>query len=539
MSEADYDIIIVLGEIFFDHPLSGAAILKRLLEKHGYSVGVVEMPTCEEEVKKLGKPGLFFAVSSGSIDSMVRNYTPLKKRRADDKNLDYNETVPDRAVIVYSNWIRRLFKGTPIVLGGTEAALRRFTHYDYWDNALRKSILFDTRADILAYGSAEKQIIEIASAIKAGRPLEAIPGTCIISKSIPAGFTELPTHEEVSASKERFCDMQNLLTNRRNLCQKTGDRYVLQFKSPLYTSKDLDEYYSLPFTREVPKALRGFQFSVATHRGCIGNCSFCSLMLMAGDKIISRSEESILAEIASIAKHPHFRGNIDDLGGPSANMYGMDCELSPSCEKDCIDCPKLDRSHKRILALMKKARAISGVKHIYIRSGIRYDLASDEYVQEIARHHVADTLRIAPEHVSKSVLKAMNKDRGDLARFTREFMAAAGKKELSYYFMAAHPGSTIKEAEELANAMAKLKNVEAVQVFTPTPMTISTCMYYTGLDPKTRQKIHIPYTYSEKKQQKRVIFEAIARKPQQSGRKEDQKEGAKEDGVGDDRLNSF
>jgi uncharacterized radical SAM protein YgiQ len=504
-----YDIIFVIGELFFDHPLSGPAILKRLLEKYGYAVGIIEMPKTEADIKKLGRPNLFFAISSGSIDSMVRNYTPLKKLRADDKNLSFSDQVPDRAIIVYSNWLRKNFKDSTLVLGGTEAALRRFTHYDYWDNKLRKSILFDTRADILIYGNAEKQILKIAYKIKQKQDLHGIPGTCIISKELPENFTQLPTHEEAMGSKERFCDMQNLLTNSKNLSQRTDARYVLQYRYPKYTEGDLDEYYSLPFTREVPKELRGFQFSVVTHRGCIGNCNFCSLRLISGDKIVSRSEKSILDELRQIASHPKFRGNIDDLGGASANMYGMDCPLYYDCSKDCISCNRLDKSHSKLMQLMRKARKIPGIKNIFIRSGIRYDLCPPEYIQDIARYHVYDTLRIAPEHVSRSVLKLMNKDCGNLGNFTKEFAKASGGKELSYYFITAHPGSTIKEAKELGDSLKKLKNIETIQVFTPTPMTVSTCMYYTGLNPETKEKVYIPYTYSEKKEQKRLLLKHI------------------------------
>jgi len=499
----EYDIIFVTGEIFFDHPLCGIAILKRLLEKHGYGVGIIEMPQKEEDVKKLGKPRLFFGVSSGSMDSMVRNYTPLKKLRKDDKNLDYNESVPDRAVIVYSNWIKKYFKNSVIVLGGTEASLRRFVHYDYWDNKLRKPVLFDSRANIIAYGSAEKQILEIAERIKNKKPIDGIFGTCMISTEKPAGFSELPSYEEVLNSKEKFCDMQNMLSNDRNLAQKIDNRYALQYKSPKYLPEDLDEYYNLPFTRKIPsKHLSGFEFSIVTHRGCIGGCNFCSLNLMQGDKIISRPEESILKEIERITKMPHFKGNIDDFGGPSANMYGMDCY---KCEKNCIECDKLDRSHNRLINLLKKARAVKGVKHVYVRSGIRYDLANSKYIEELAKHHISGKLKIAPEHVNKDVLKLMNKDKGELNKFISDFKKL-GCGELSFYFMIAHPGSRIEEARELAAAIKKLKNAESVQVFTPTPMTVSTCMYYAGLDPKTKKKVYVPYSYSEKKEQKRAVF---------------------------------
>jgi len=504
----EYDIIFVTGEIFFDHPLCGIAILKRLLEKHGYKVGVIEMPAKEEDVKQFGKPKLFFGIGSGSIDSMVRNYTPLKKLRKDDKNLDYNETVPDRAVIVYSNWIKRYFKDSVIVLGGTEASLRRFVHYDYWDNDLRKPILFDSRADILAYGSAEKQILEIAGRIKNKKELKGIPGTCIILKEVPKNFVELPNYEDVLNSKEKFCDMQNLFSNNKDLAQRIDNRYVIQYKSPDYTSKDLDEYYELPFTRKIPsKYLRGFEFSIVTHRGCIGECNFCALKLMSSNRIISRSEESILREIKNMTKLPYFKGNIDDLGGPSANMYGMDCNKCSN--KSCIDCRNLDRSNIRLINLLRKARRIKGINHIYVRSGIRFDLASKEYLNEIAKYHIFDTLKIAPEHVNRNVLKLMNKDRGNFRRFIKEFIGTGTDKQLSFYFITAHPGSRMKEAQDLADAIKSLKNAEFVQVFTPTPMTVSTCMYYTRIDPNTRKNVYVPYTYSEKKMQKRIIMDNI------------------------------
>ena len=510
-----YDIIFVSGELFFDHPLSGIALLKRLLEKHGYTVGVIEMPQKEADVTKLGKPKLFFGVSSGAIDSMVRNYTPLKKLRKDDKHLDYNESVPDRAVIVYSNWLKHQFKDSMIVLGGTEASVRRFVHYDYWDNKLRKPILFDSKTPILAYGSAEKQILEIAARLKHNESIEGIPGTCIIAKEKPEGMGELPSYDEVVKSKEKFCEMQNKLDSRKDLCQKIDNRYAVQFRAPFYTSQDLDGYYELPFTRKVTsKHLRGFEFSVVTHRGCIGECNFCSLNVMMGNKVISRSEKSILREIEAITKLPYFKGNIDDLGGPSANMYGMDCELRDSCSKSCLTCPKLDRSNKRLIALLRKARQLPGIKHIYIRSGVYYGLASPEYMKEICEHHLFDFLRIAPEHVNKNVLRLMNKDYGDLPKFIEDFKNLKTSKKLSFYFMTAHPGSGMKEANELHEAMKELhiESPESVQVFTPTPMTVSTCMYYTGMDPKTNRSIHVPYTYSEKKRQKRALIGKIKQK---------------------------
>lgn len=498
-----YDIILVIGELFFDHPLSGAGIIKRLLEKYGYSVGIIEQPQKSEDVCKLGKPRLFFGISSGTIDSMVRNYTPLKKRRDEDTHTKYDENVKDRAVIVYTNWVKQQFKDSIIVLGGTESTLRRLTHYDYWENRLRKPILFDAKADILVYGSGEKQIIEIAKKIKEKKPLKNILGTCQIVKDAPINSIILPSYQEIVDSKEKFVDAQKLLTNNSLLAQKIDNRYIVQHPSPTCTSKDLDEYYELPFTREVPEKLRGFEFSVITHRGCIGNCSFCALRLIQGDKIISRSEQSILKEIKNITKNPFFKGNIDDLGGPSANMYGMDCTI---CDKECINCTKLNRTNNRLINLLRKARDIEGVKHIYIRSGIRYDLATQEYVKELVFNgHIYDTLRIAPEHINPTILDLMNKNKGDLRAFIKFFNELNTTKELSYYFMTAHPGSTIKEAEELKNTIKKLKNAKDVQIFTPTPMTDSTCMYYTGLD-LNKKPTHIPYSYKEKKEQKRIIY---------------------------------
>jgi len=497
-----YDIIFVIGERFFDHPLCGVAILKRLLEKQGYKVGVIEIPKTEHDIKKLGEPRLFFGVSSGSIDSMLRNYSALNRRRALDKNLNYIEEVPDRAIIVYSNWIRHAFKDSAIVIGGVESSLRRFTHYDYWSNKLRKSVIFDSRADILVYGSGEKQCLEIADRIKNNKRLDGIEGTCIKSRQIPEGFIEMPSHEQVSESKEKFCDMQNLLDNNKNLAQKTDTFYVLQYKFPVYTSKDLDEYYELGFTRNINKVdyMKGFEFSVVTHRGCIGNCNFCSLRLMFGDRVISRSEESIIKEIKYITTLPHFKGNIDDLGGPTANMYGMDCN---KCKSSCISCAQLNRSHSRLIKLLRDIRNIKGIKKVFIRSGIRYDIAPNEYLKEL-KHHISGQLKIAPEHVSPNVLDLMNKNKGDLDEFIRRF-ERLGCGELSFYFMVGHPGTSMKEAKELALMIKQLKNISSVQIFTPTPMTVSTCMYYTGLNPRTKKPIYIPHSYQEKKDQKRIL----------------------------------
>ncbi|MBU0615800.1 MAG: YgiQ family radical SAM protein [Nanoarchaeota archaeon] len=508
-----YDIIIVTGDYYVDHPLSVAGILVKVLEDKGYTVGIIEKPDwkTDKDFLKLGAPRLFFGVTSGAVDSMLSNYTPLKKKRSEDKNSPYDSGIPDRAVIVYCNKLRQLFKSSKIVIGGIEASMRRFTHYDYWDNAVRKSILLDSRADILVYGSGEYQIAKIAEKLNDYKNLDDIEGTCIISKEVPKDFTILPSHEAVSADKKIFCKMQVMFSNCDNLAQKTGDRYVLQHKMHDYTAKELDYVYGLNYSRDIPKTMPEFkmvQFSVVTHRGCIGDCNFCSLALHQGNKIISRSEGSILKEIESLTKHKDFKGYIDDLGGPSANMYGMDCG---SCKDSaCITCQNLDKSHSKLISLLRKARKIKGIKKIFVRSGVRYDLAlaSEEYIKELSEHHISGCLKIAPEHFSKDVLKLMNKGTGDFLKFKSTFEKHNKEKRqsLKYYLMTAHPGSTMGHAKHLASEMKKLNNVESVQIFTPTPMTVSTCMYYTGLDPNTLETVYVPYTYNEKKKQKNILF---------------------------------
>jgi uncharacterized radical SAM protein YgiQ len=501
-SNKEFDIIFILGEKYFDHPLCGVAILRRLLEKNGFSVAVIENPMNADEITKFGKPKLFFGITSGSIDSMLRNYTALNRPR--DEILKYDKRIPDRADIVYSNWVRQKFKDSLIVLGGVEATMRRLTHYDYWSNSLRKSIILDSRADILVYGMAEKQILEIAErALEvegSDEPinLKDIAGTCIKSREVPKKFegkefTLLPSHEEVMKSKEKFCDMQNLLSNWNNLAQKTDTFYILQYKSPTYTTEDLDEYYELPFSRKIKiPGMKRFSFGIVTHRGCIGNCNFCSLKLTAGDRIVSRSEESILREVEYITHLPHFNGVLDDFGGPSANMWGIDFE------KD------LHNSHARLVNLLRAVRQVPGIKRVFIRSGIRYDIATPEYIKEIAKHHISGKLKVAPEHVSDNVLELMNKKSNKLEHFIKEFNKV-GCGHLTFYFMVGHPGTGMKEARELAEQIKKYRHAESVQVFTPTPMTVSTCMYYTSMDPKTKKQIYVPYSFKEKKDQKRIL----------------------------------
>lgn len=513
-----FDVILVSGEPYADHPSSAVGVIARVLDDAGFRVGVISRPDwkTDGDFLKLGAPRLFFGVTSGSIDSLLVNWTPLKRRREKDEHAPYASSMPDRAVIVYCNAIRRLFPGTPVVIGGIEASLRRFSHYDYWDDRVRRSILLDTRADILVYGPGEIQAVEIARRLDKGEDLDDIPGTCVVRDAAPPGFRVIPSHEDAASDKDAFIQAQNSFSNRLNLAQPHAGRFVLQHAVPDVTTADLDRIYELPFTRRIPDdfpELGMAKFSIVTHRGCFGRCSFCALSLHQGNRIISRSEASILEEIRRMMRHPDWKGVVDDLGGPTANMYGMDCRVS--CRKeDCFSCARLDRSHSRLIALMRKARAVPGVKRVFVRSGVRYDLAmeSEAYLRELAGHHVSGLLKIAPEHVAPRVLRLMNKPGCSLDAFRSLFARASGGKtqHLKYYFMVGHPGTTEKDARALAAAVRRLekggeKPVEGVQIFTPTPMTRSTCMYWTGRDPVSGDQVYIPRSYAEKKEQKRML----------------------------------
>jgi uncharacterized radical SAM protein YgiQ len=514
-----FDVVLVSGELYVDHPLSAAGVIARVLESAGFSVGVIERPGWADETdfRRLGRPRLFFGVTSGSIDSMLVNYTPLKRRREKDEHAPYASGMPDRAVLVYSNRIRAAFPGVPLVIGGIEASLRRFAHYDYWDDDILRSLLLDSRADILVYGPGEIQVVEIARRLEQGLDLAGVPGTCVVRREKPAGFEEIPPFESVKTDLAAFGRAQAVFSTRASLAQAHAGRFVLQFPMLEYTPDHLDRIYGLPFSRVIPAHFPEFrmaQFSVVTHRGCFGACSFCALSLHQGDRIVSRSEASILAEIERLTRHPDFKGYIDDLGGPTANMYGMDCP-APCAAGNCLDCPSIDRSHRRLIGLMRRVRAVPGVKKVFVRSGVRYDLAleSGEYIRELSEHHLSGLLKIAPEHASPRVLRLMNKDGTKLDEFRRVFHAAneGRRQHLKYYYMVAHPGCGEDEAAELAREVKRLerggeKPVEGVQIFTPTPMTRSTCMYHTGVDPITGEEVFVPRSFAEKKAQKRMLL---------------------------------
>jgi uncharacterized radical SAM protein YgiQ len=516
-SGQDFDIILISGEPYVDHPLSAVGVIARALDFEGYRVGVVGRPDWrgDRDFLRLGRPRLFFGITSGSMDSLLVNYSPLKRERRKDPHGPRSSSLPDRAVLVYANRVRRLFQGSPVVIGGIEASLRRFAHYDYWDDKVRRGLLLDSRADILVYGPGEKAALEIAARLARGENLAGVPGTCVVRQELPAGFEVIPSYEEVAADPGKFCEAQRRLSNRRHLAQAHAGRFVLQFPAPAATSADLDWVYGLPYSREIPRDFPEFamaRFSVVTHRGCLGNCSFCSLAHHQGDRVVSRSEESILGEIRRLTRHPHFKGYVDDLGGPTANMYGMDCDAC--ADRECLKCRRLDLSHRRLTGLLRAARAVPGVKKVFVRSGIRYDLAmsSPEYLGELCRYHVSGRLKIAPEHVSAKVLALMNKGRSSLDEFRRLFgkLSEGSSQGLLCYFMVGHPGTSEAEARELAAYVRRLKReganpVEGVQLFTPTPMTRSSCMYHTGMDPETGEPVYVPRSFREKKDQKRML----------------------------------
>lgn len=540
------DVILVTGDTYIDTPYSGIAMIGKVLSSHGFHVGVIAQPSVTDisDISRLGEPTLFWGVSGGTVDSMVANYTAtLRKRRSDDFTPGgENNRRPDRAVIVYSNLIRRAFKNTsPIVLGGIEASLRRITHYDYWTDKLRAPILFDAKADYLLYGMAENSIVELANCLKTGiSPLE-IRGLAYLAKESPADYLVLPSFEEVVADNAKFVDMfhvfykNNDSITAKGLSQKKADRYYIQ-NPPAYplTESQLDEVYSNSWEREQHpyyakqgqvKALETIQFSIPTHRGCYGECNFCAIAVHEGRTVSSRSENSIIAEAEAITHHPDFKGIIRDLGGPTANMYQIECRKkinSGAClDKRCIFpeiCPVLKIDHSPQIDMLNKIRKIPGIRKVFIGSGIRYDMVMADqqcglsYLHEVVNHHVSGQLKVAPEHTDPYVLKMMGKPsnqslnafREQFQRITRE---AKKEQYLTYYLIAAYPGCSDAEMKKLKEyAITYLQiSPEQVQVFTPTPSTYASVMYYTEQDPFTGKKIFVEKSLKNKTHQKEIV----------------------------------
>jgi len=541
------DIILVTGDAYIDSPHIGVAVIGRVLAQAGYRVGVIAQPDTKNgaDIRRLGEPKLFWGITGGCMDSMVANYTAAKKKRHGDDLTPggNNNRRPDRAVISYANLIRQYFKSTkPIVLGGVEASLRRGAHYDYWSGSIRRAILFDTRADILAYGMAEKAILEIAQKLKVGQNIDDILGTCVISAESPSGYLELPSYERSAADKKSFIKMFDVFyanndpLTAKGLYQKHGNRYLVHHPpQPYLTPAELDKIYALDYTREVHPhylkqgkvlAMDTIRFSLTTHRGCYGECNFCSIGLHEGRKIISRSEASILEEAKRIAAKKDFKGYIVDVGGATANMYGIDCarkDTKGAClDKRCLTpevCVSLKIDHARQIRLLKNLRKVPGVKKVFVASGLRHDLVLADkksgvsYMRELCRHHISGQLKIAPEHVSPSLLKLMGKPPAqklsDFKRLFEKLNEEAGKKQfLTYYFIAAHPGCGEEDMRALKSfAGRELKiNPEQVQIFTPLPSTYSALMYWTGIDPFTDKKIFVEKDTAKKQNQKNILI---------------------------------
>jgi uncharacterized radical SAM protein YgiQ len=546
------DVILITGDSYIDSPFIGAAVIGRVLEKAGYRVGIIAQPdiTSPADITRLGEPRLFWGVTGGSVDSMVANYTASKRRRKSD---DYtpgglNNRRPDRATMVYTNLVRRYFKNTrPVVLGGIEASLRRVAHYDYWTDALRRSILFDAKADYLLYGMAEQSVLDLAAVLRDGGDITQVRGLCYIAKSPPPDtLLELPSFEKVSADRLAFIDMfhtfyrNNDPITARGLYQQHGDRYLVQNPPAPYPSQpELDAAYDLPFQRtqhpyyeqQGPvKALETIQFSISTHRGCYGECNFCAIAVHEGRTVRWRSAESIVKEAEGLTRLPGFKGNLQDVGGPTANMYGFECRKKLTrgvCpDQRCLYpgvCPALKINHQPQIDLLRRVRALPGMKHVFVASGIRYDMVLKDaehgknYLKEIVEYHVSGQLKVAPEHSEDHVLAQMGKPgRGNLLEFKKmfdELSARAHKNQfLTYYLIAAYPGCTEADMLRLKQFASRELHIspEQVQIYTPTPSTYSSLMYYTGLDPFSRRPIFVEKDPARRERQKQIVVDKPA-----------------------------
>ncbi|MCX5665898.1 MAG: YgiQ family radical SAM protein [Candidatus Omnitrophica bacterium] len=543
----ELDVILITGDAYVDHPSYGAALIGRVLESSGFSVGIIAQPDCRDldDFKALGRPRLFFGVTAGNLDSMVANYTANKKvRNIDDYSPEGKSHLrPDRASIIYANKLQQAYKGVPIVLGGMEASMRRLAHYDYWSDKVRRSLLVDAKCDILVYGMGEKQMIEIAERLRAGediRSLDNVRGTVVARKDLSAvkDPITIPSYEDVSKDKNKFNQAFKVIYNEadpvrgRAVAQKHADRFVIQNPPALpMTTEELDRIYSLAFMRDwhtsydkaggVP-GLDMVRNSITSHRGCAGGCSFCSLYLHQGRHVQSRSIESIMREISVISEDKGFKGTITDIGGPTANMYMAKCHLwkeKGACrEKRCLVpeiCRHFKLGYEDSLELWRKLKAMPKVKHVFIGSGVRYDLLtdsySDEYLHELCAHHVGGQLKVAPEHCVDHVLDIMNKPRFNIYekftdRFERLNKKLNKKQFLVNYFIVGHPGARLEDALQLALYLAKKHiNPEQVKDFIPLPMTLSGAMYHTEQDPFTGKKLYVAKYPRERMMQRALL----------------------------------
>ena len=545
------DFIIVTGDAYVDHPSFGTAIISRVLEAEGFKVCIIPQPTKDSDFTRFGKPRLAFLVNSGNIDSMVAHYTAAKKRRSDDAYTPGGKAGkrPDRAVIVYTKKLRQLFGDVPIAIGGVEASLRRFAHYDYWDDKVRPSILLDSTADLLMYGMGERHIVEIAHRLDKGEKitdLTDIKGTCYAVNSNEyqpiKGAVECPSFEIVSENNEkskrqyaistRIQQEEHDAVRGKTVIQKSGNKIVVQNPpSPPLSTEEMDRVYSLAYMRDyhpsyeqqggVP-GIAEVKFSIIHNRGCFGACNFCAIAYHQGRSISVRSHESVIAEAKKITEMPDFKGYIHDVGGPTANFRAPSCEKQEKAglcpDRKCLAptmCPAVKVDHSDYLKLLRELRQLPKIKKVFIRSGIRFDYLiadqNEEFFKELVTHHTSGQLKVAPEHCSDNVLKYMGKPRISVYnRFEKRFYEltkSIGKKQyLVPYLMSSHPGSTLNDAVELSLFLKRNRlRPEQVQDFYPTPGTVSTCMFYTGLDPYTLEPVYVPRTPEEKAEQRALL----------------------------------
>ena len=539
------DFALVTGDAYVDHPSFGASVIARILESEGYRVGIIPQPdwTTPDSLKVLGRPRLGFLVTSGNLDSMVNHFTAAKKKRRNDSYTPGGRAGrrPDRAVTVYANLVRQAYKKMPLIIGGLEASLRRMAHYDYWKDSLRRSVLLDAKADLLVYGMGEAAVKAVAASLDAGVPaadIRDVPGTvyaCGISE-VPDGALILPDHEALKADRRAFAESFRIqyenadpFTGRR-LAEPYGGRAVVQNPpSPPLSREEMDAVYALPYARdahpsytEAIPAVEEVKFSLVSSRGCFGACAFCALAFHQGRIVASRSHESLLEEAQILISDTNFKGYIHDVGGPTANFRSPACAkqgTQGSCPgKRCLapePCPSLRADHGEYISLLRKLRRMDGVKKVFIRSGIRFDhmLADTEndFLTELCEHHVSGQLKVAPEHVSADVLRVMGKPKRQVYdRFVRRYAEVnkkLGKKQyLVPYFISGHPGSRLKDAVELAEYLRDSRFIpDQVQDFYPTPGTLATCMWYTGIDPMTGRKVHVPSDPIEKAMQRALL----------------------------------
>ena len=539
----ELDIILVSGDAYIDHPAFGVPLLARWLERHGFRVGIIAQPDwrSKESFMTLGRPRLFFGVSAGAMDSMVAHYTPARKLRHDDAYTPGNRhgARPNRATMVYTSRLKEAFKDVPVVIGGIEASLRRFAHYDFWENKVRRSILLDAKADLLVYGMGERAILEVAERLRDGAVLKEIRdvrGTAYGSNGFDGGdCVSIPSFEEVSASKDTFAEafrttyLQQNPWSAKVVVQQHGTRSLV-CNPPAFplSEAEMDAVYSLPFEKgphpayaETIPAWEQIKTSVTSHRGCFGGCAFCAITMHQGKTIQSRSKSSILAEIAAMTRKSWFRGTVSDIGGPTANMFGLGCrnpEAMKKCQREsCIFpaiCPHLNTADASATSLLQAARALEGVRHTAVSSGVRYDLLERQpaYFSELTGHHVSGLLKIAPEHLVDRVTDIMRKPgkrafETFLARFRAESDRLGKRQFIVPYLISGHPGCTLADMLELALILKKMgMKVEQVQDFTPTPGTIATCMFYSGIDPMTGKRVYSATSDREKGLQKSLLL---------------------------------